>query len=57
MVSPKILQVHDNNTSFAGVPVPNTTVTTNADDNSDAESDHNSVVPNKADDSSSKAGD
>ena len=47
--------VHDEDTSFAGVPVPSTTITTNADDNSDAESDHNSIDPNKADDNSSKA--
>ena len=48
--------VHDEDTSFAGVPVPNTTATvmTNADDNSDAESDHNSN-PNEANDNSSKA--
>ena len=39
--------VHDEDTSFAGVPVPNMTVTTNADNNSDAESDHNSVQHQK----------
>ena len=47
--------VHDKDTSLAGVPVPNTTIMTNADDDSDAESDHNSIDPNKADDNSSKA--
>ena len=47
--------VHDEDTSLAGVPVPNTTIATNADDNSDAESYHNSVDPNKANDNSSKA--
>ena len=31
--------VHDKDTSSAGVPVPNTTIMTNTDDNSDAESD------------------
>ena len=42
---------------FAGVPVPNitTTVTTNRDNNLDAESDHNSVDSNEADINSSKA--
>ena len=47
--------VHDKDTSLAGVPVPNTTIMTNADDDSDAESDHNSIDPNKTDDNSSKA--
>ena len=47
--------VHDADTSLAGVPVPNTTITTNDDNDSDAESDHNSVDPNKANDNSSKA--
>ena len=47
--------VHDKDTSVAGVPVPNTTIMTNAYDNSDAESDHNPVDPNEADDNSSKA--
>ena len=48
--------VHDEDTSsLAGVPVPNTTIMTNADDESDAESDHNSVDPNEASDNSSKA--
>ena len=47
--------MHDEDTSFAGVPVPNTTVVTNADDDSDAESDHISIDPNKDDDNSSKA--
>ena len=47
--------VHDEGTSLAGVPVPNTTMMTNTDNNSDAESDHNSIDPNEADDNSSKA--
>ena len=47
----------DKDTSFAGSPVPNTitTVMTNADDNLGAESDHNSIDPNKANNNSSKA--
>ena len=42
---------------IAGVPVPNTTATvaTNADDNLDTKSDHNSIDPNEANDNSSKA--
>ena len=36
------------------MPVPNTTIVTNTDDNSDAESDQNSIDPNKADDNSIK---
>ena len=36
----------------AGVPIP---IVTNDDDDSDAESNHNSVDPNEADDNSSKA--
>ena len=49
--------MHDEDTSFSGVTVPNTTATiiTNADDNSDADSDHNFIDPNEADDNSSKA--
>ena len=47
--------VHDEDTSLAGVPVPNTTIVTNTDDDLDAESDHNSIDPNDADDNSSKA--
>ena len=47
--------VHTEDISFAGVPVPSTTVMTNADDNSDAESNHNSIGPNKANGNSSKA--
>ena len=47
--------VHNENTSFAGVPVPSTTMMTNADDNSDTESNHNSIDPNKANNNSSKA--
>ena len=45
----------DKDTSFGGVPVPNAPITMNTDNNSDAESDHNSVDPNEADDTSSKA--
>ena len=37
--------VHGNDTSLAGVAVPNTTITTNNDDDSDTESNHNSVDP------------
>ena len=37
--------VHDEDTSLAGVPVPNTTITTNADNDSDTKSNHNSVTP------------
>ena len=47
--------VHDEDTSLTGVPVPNTTIMINAGDDSDAESNHNSVDPNQADDNSSKA--
>ena len=46
--------VHDEDTSLAGVHVPNTTIVMNADDNLDAESDHNSIDPNVANDNSSK---
>ena len=37
------------------MPIPTTTVVTNDNDDLDAESDHNSIGPNKADDNSSKA--
>ena len=47
--------VHGNDTSLAGVPVPNTTIATNDDNDSDAESNHYSIDPNKADNNSSKA--
>ena len=47
--------VHDKDTSFPGMPVPSTTIMTNTDNNSDAEYDNNSIDPNEADDSSSKA--
>ena len=40
---------------FAGVPIPTTTIMTSDNNESDAESDHNSIDPNKADDNSSKA--
>ena len=43
--------VQGNDTSLAGVPIP---TETNDDDNSDEESDHTSVDPNEANDSSSK---
>ena len=46
--------MHDEDTCFAGVPVPNTTIVTNTDDNSDAEYDHNSIDPNEANNNSSK---
>ena len=43
-------------TCLAGVPSPTTTIVTNDnDDDLDSESDHNSVDPNEADKSSSKA--
>ena len=42
-------------TSLAGVPVPNTTIRTNADNDLDTESDHNSIDSNKAIDNSSRA--
>ena len=42
-------------TSIAEVPIPNTTAMINTDNDSDTESDHNSIDPNKADDNSSKA--
>ena len=49
--------VHGNDTSLVGVPIPTTTIVTNDDDDSDAESDHNSIDPsyNKPDKNSSKA--
>ena len=47
--------VQGNDTSLSGVPKPTTTVTTNNDDGSDAESDHNSIDPNEADKNSCKA--
>ena len=46
--------VHGNNTSLAGVPVPTTTIMTHNNENSDMESDHNSIDPNEADNNSSK---
>ena len=45
--------VQGNNTSLAGVPIP--IVTNNDDDDSDTESDHNSIDPNEANKNSSKA--
>ena len=47
--------VRDEDTSLAGVPVPITTIMVNTDNNLDAESNHNSIDPNEADDNSSKA--
>ena len=47
--------MHGNDTSLAGVPIPTTTIMTNDDDDSDAESDHNSIDPNGANEKSSKA--
>ena len=47
--------VHDDDTSLAGVPKPTTTIMTNDDNDSDAESNHNSIDPNEADKNSSKA--
>ena len=47
--------LNDEHTSFAQVPAPNTTIVTSTDDNSDAESNHNSADPNEANDNSSKA--
>ena len=47
--------VHDKDISFTGVPVCNTYIVTNADDDLDAESNRNSIDPNKADNNSSKA--
>ena len=46
--------VHGDNTSLTGVLKPTTTVATNNDDDSDAEPNHNSVDPNRADKNSSK---
>ena len=50
-----LAEVQGNDTSLAGVPVPNTTVMTHDNDDLDAESNHNSIDPNEADDNSSKA--
>ena len=47
--------VHGNDTSLAGLPTPTPTVMTNNDDDWDAESNHNSVDPNEANENSSKA--
>ena len=47
--------VHGDDASLAGVPIHNTTIATNDDDDSDAESAHNSLDPNEADNNSSKA--
>ena len=45
--------VQDDNTSLAGVPIP--IMTNDDDEDSVAESDHNSIEPNEADDNLSKA--
>ena len=45
--------VQGDDTSLAGVPIP--VMTNNDNDDSDAESDHNSIDPNEADHNSSKA--
>ena len=47
--------VQGDDTSLAGVPIPTTTIMTNNDDDSDAESDYNSVDPSEADNNSSKS--
>ena len=44
-----------NDTSLAGVPIPVIMITNDNDDNSDAESDHNSIDPSELDDNASKA--
>ena len=44
-----LVGVQGNDTSLAGMPIPIMINDAN-DDNSDAESDHNSIDPNKADD-------
>ena len=49
-----LVGVQGDDTSLAGVPIPIMINNAN-DDNSDAESDHNSVDPNEANDNSSKA--
>ena len=41
--------VHGNDTSLAEVTIPTTTIATNDKNDSDAESNHNSVDPNQAD--------
>ena len=45
--------VHGDDTSLAGVPIP--PITTNDNNHSGEESDHNSIDPNKVDKNSSKA--
>ena len=47
--------MQNEDTSLAGVPVPNTTVTINTDDDLDTESNHNSIDPSEAENNSSKA--
>ena len=42
-------------TFLAAVPIPTTTIMTKDNNDSDTESNHNSVDPNKANDNSSKA--
>ena len=50
-----LARVYGDNTSLAGVPIPTTTIMANDENDSDTESDHNSVDPTKADKNSSKA--
>ena len=47
--------VHGNNTSLAGVTVTINTIVTHNDNDSDTESNHNSINPNEPNDNSSKA--
>ena len=47
--------VQGNNTSLVGVPIPTTTVMPHKDNDSDGESDHNSIDPNESDENSSNA--
>ena len=49
-----VAEVQGNDTSLAGVPIPTTTVMTNNDDDFVAESYHNSIDSNEADNNSSK---
>ena len=53
MTDTSLAGVQGDDTSLAGVPIP--VMTNNDNDDSDAESDHNSIDPNEADDNSSKA--
>ena len=53
MTNTSLAGVQDDDTSLAGVPMP--IMANHDDDDSDPESDHNSVDCNEADDNSSKA--